>query len=90
MSITNFFVHVSTEAHIAASFHQREPGRKATKRPVGRPRKHTLTESGQVQTGTDEVTTATLPSTGIEELVGRTSHPVLHVLCSLFRSNGTC
>ena len=85
----NFFVRVSTEAHIAASFCLREPGRKATKRPVGRPRKHTLTESSQAQTNNDEVTTATLPSTGIEEPAGRTSHSVSHVLCSLFRSNGT-
>ena len=59
-SITNFFVRVSTAAHIAASFRPRELGQKATKRRVGRPRKHTLTESGQAQTDNDEVTTAIL------------------------------
>ena len=63
---------MSTEAHITASFRPREPGQKATKRPVGRPRKHTLTESGQAQTDNNEVTTATLPSTGIEEPAGGT------------------
>ncbi len=51
--LTSYFKSTSVSEHLATAFHQREPGQKIVKRPVGRPMKRSAVDESPAETTSD-------------------------------------